>query len=64
MMGYDGFGWLFGGGLMMLPMLLFWIVPIALVVWGLTRRDQPRGVPAGRTRSRVRGRGRPKGAGQ
>jgi putative membrane protein len=29
---YDGVGWMLGGGLMM---VLFWIGPIALVVWGL-----------------------------
>jgi putative membrane protein len=46
MMGYggsEGFGWLMGGG-MSLMMLLFWIGPIALVVWGvaaLRRGQQP-----------------------
>jgi putative membrane protein len=33
--GYGGFGWMLGGGLMMLMMLLFWIGLIALVVWGV-----------------------------
>jgi putative membrane protein len=32
MMGYEGFGWMMGGGLMM---LLTWILPIALIVWGV-----------------------------
>jgi putative membrane protein len=36
MMGYDGFGWLFGGGYMMLMMAFVWIVPIALIVWAVT----------------------------
>ena len=35
--GYEGIGWLMGGGLMMLPMLLVWVAPLALVVWAATR---------------------------
>lgn len=43
MMGYggEGFGWMMGGGLMM---LLVWIAPIALIVWGaagLRERKRP-----------------------
>ncbi len=34
--GYDGIGWILGGSLMMLMMLLFWIGPIALVALGLS----------------------------
>jgi putative membrane protein len=38
----DGWGW--GWGLMMVPMMLiFWAVPIALVVWGLTASGVVRG---------------------
>ena len=33
--GFEGFGSGIGGGLMMLMMLAFWIVPIALVAWGV-----------------------------
>jgi putative membrane protein len=32
---YDGVGWMLGGGLML---LLFWLGPVALVVWGLGSR--------------------------
>jgi putative membrane protein len=34
--GYEGFGGLMGGGLMILMMALIWIVPIGLVVWGVS----------------------------
>ena len=31
--GNAGMGWLLGGGLMMLPMLLVWAAPVALIAW-------------------------------
>jgi putative membrane protein len=42
--GYLGVGWMLGGGLMM---LLVWLVPIALVAWGVASLRGGQRPPAG-----------------